>query len=189
MKRQLKNAEYSLSLKEINTIINSTDDFRDKVILQSLFWLGLRREEVIRLDIRDIDFQRKVINVLGKGKKIRSIPIINDDLFSNLKFLTKDRNSGTIFLSRLNKPLNLRRINYLVQECGEKAGVKNPNPVLKNINPHIFRHSLARYLKDKGYPVEFIQNMLGHSSFKTTMDMYGTMSLAEMQKVAERMKE
>ncbi|MFX0139898.1 MAG: tyrosine-type recombinase/integrase, partial [Candidatus Hodarchaeota archaeon] len=65
------------------------------------------------------------------------------------------------------------------------AGIKNPNPRLKHINPHIFRHSIARYLKNKGFSVEWIQNFLGHASYKTTMDMYGTLSIDEMQQEAE----
>ncbi|UCE08901.1 MAG: site-specific integrase, partial [bacterium] len=52
-------------------------------------------------------------------------------------------------------------INHITAKAGERAGIKNPKPRLKHINPHIFRHSIARYLKNKGFSVEWIQNFFG----------------------------
>ncbi len=69
---------------------------------------------------------------------------------------------------------------------GEKAGINHPRPGREAINPHIFRHSIARFLKSKGFTAEWIQNFLGHESYKTTMDMYGTISIDEMQEIAVR---
>ena len=91
-----------------------------------------------------------------------------------------------MFAGPSDKSLTTRRINYIVQRAGERAEIKNPNPALTHINPHIFRHSIARYLKSKGFSAEWIQNFLGHASFKTTMDMYGTISIDEMQEEAEK---
>ena len=62
--------------------------------------------------------------------------------------------------------------------------MQNPNPRLSHINPHIFRHSIARHLKNLSFSGEFIQNFLGHESIKTTMDTYGTMSVDEMEEMA-----
>ncbi len=76
-------------------------------------------------------------------------------------------------------------INKIVAKAGRQAGISNPNPARKNINPHIFRHSISRYLKNKSFSTEWIQNFLGHTSYKTTMDMYGTISIDEMQQEAE----
>jgi len=72
-------------------------------------------------------------------------------------------------------------INHIAKKAGEKAGISNANPALRHINQHILRHSIARYLKSKGFSAEWIQNFLGHASFKTTMDMYDTLSIHEMQ--------
>ena len=77
-------------------------------------------------------------------------------------------------------------MNYITESIGKRAGIENPNPRLKHINPHIFRHSISRYLKTKGFSAEWVQNFLGHESYKTTMDMYGTLSIDEMQVEAER---
>jgi integrase/recombinase XerD len=122
----------------------------------------------------------------GKGGKTRIIPIIDDEFLSDLKHHIGERRAGAVFLSNENKALSLRLVNYIVSKIGEKAGVKNPNPRLKHLNPHILRHSIARFLKSKGFSAEWVQNFLGHESYKTTMDMYGTISIDEMQEVAER---
>src|SRR5215467_4769001 len=79
------------------------------------------------------------------------------------------------------------RVNHIVETIGVKAGVTNPNPRLMHLNPHLFRHSIARFLKSKCFSAEWIQNFLGHESYKTTMDMYGTLSIDEMQEVGARL--
>jgi len=77
-------------------------------------------------------------------------------------------------------------INKIVAKAGRRTGITNPNPRLKHINPHIFRHSIASYLKNKGFSAEWIQNFLGHAFYNMTMDMYGTLSIDEMQQETEK---
>ena len=182
---QLKAAAYHLQLKEIKKLILTNTSFRDRCIIKSLFWMGLRREEVTTLNVKDIDFDRKRIKIRGKGNKTRTVPIINDELLDDLQHLVYGRTEGSVFTKSNGSPLTVRRINYITAKSGEQSGITNPNPRLKYINPHIFRHSIARYLKNKGFTAEWIQNFLGHASYKTTMDMYGTLSIDEMQQEAE----
>lgn len=186
MKQQHTHSEYSLKPKEVDRIIYSTVSSRDRCILKSLYWLGLRREECTLLDIRDIDFERKRITIHGKGQKVRVTPVINNDLLSDLKYLIGKRKTGYVFLGPNESKLTPRSINYIVSKAAKKAGLENPNPALKNVNPHIFRHSIARHLKDKGFSAEWLQKFLGHASYKTTMDMYGTLSVNQMQEEANR---
>jgi integrase/recombinase XerD len=184
LNQQLKASAYHLKPSEVNKVIFATKTFRDRCLIKALYWLGLRREEARTLDIRDIDFERGRVQVTGKGNKTRVIPIINEDFLGDLKHLIGSRKRGALFLSPTDTYLTCRQINYIVQKAGEGAGMSNPNPGLKNINPHIFRHSISRYLKSKNFSAEWIQNFLGHSSYKTTMDMYGTISIDEMQEEA-----
>ena len=185
-KFQQKAAAFPLSLRDIKKLFFATDSFRDRCLLKALFWAGLRREEATKLDIRDIDFGRQRIKVRGKGGKTRIVPIIDDEFVSDLKHLIGNRTDGAVFAGPNGKALSIRTINHITQQAGEKAGVENPNPGLTHINPHIFRHSIARYLKSTGFSAEWVQNLLGHASYKTTMDMYGTISIDEMQQEAER---
>jgi integrase len=185
MRQQLKASAYSLKPAEVKKLVIATTNFRDRCVIKSLFWLGLRRKELAELDIRDIDFERKRVKVReGKGGKTRIVPIIDDEFLGDLKHLIGSRKSGPVFLSNQGKQLAIRTVNQIVETVGKRAEVENPNPARAHLNPHIFRHSIARFLKSKGFTAEWIQNFLGHQSYTTTMDMYGTISLDEMQEIA-----
>jgi site-specific recombinase XerD len=187
MKQQMKASAYHLKLADIRKLVIATTNFRDRCVIKSLFWLGLRRKELIELDIRDIDFERKRVTVReGKGGKTRIVPIIDDEYLGDLKHLIGSRTTGTVFVSNQNRALSLRIVNLIVENTGKRASLDNPNPARRHLNPHIFRHSIARFLKSKGFTAEWIQNFLGHQSYQTTMDMYGTISIDEMQDIAAR---
>lgn len=184
---QQKAAAYSLTVEEVNAVANTATNLRDRTIIKSLFWLGLRRCELVALDVRDLDLERKIVTVQkGKGSKTRSIPIINEGLLSDIRLLQRDETARCLFVSKKGGNLTEGQINSIVAKLGEKAGIKNPHPERKHLNPHLFRHSIARYLKSAEFPLEWIQNFLGHSSIKTTMDEYGTLSLNEMIRIAEK---
>ncbi len=187
MRQQMASSAYHLKPAEIRKLFIAAPNFRDRCIIKSLYWLGLRRQELIDLDIRDLDFDRKRVQVReGKGSKTRIVPIIDEEYLSDLVHHIGHRKEGPVFLSTQGKSLSPRMVNYIVEDTGKRAGIDNPNPRLQHLNPHIFRHSIARFLKSKGFAAEWIQNFLGHQSYKTTMDMYGTISIDEMQETADR---
>lgn len=183
----MKPSAYHLKPADIKKLIVAAPNFRDRCIVKTLFWLGLRRKELVELDVRDIDFERKRVTIRrGKGAKVRVVPLIDDEFISDLKHLIGERKEGAVFLSSHGKQLTPRAINYLILNVSRRGAVKHPRPGREYLNPHLFRHSIARFLKSKGFPAEWVQNFLGHQSYKTTMDMYGTMSIDEMQELAER---
>ena len=185
---QLAASAYHLKPSDLRKLLLTASNFRDRCLIKTLWWLGVRRSELINLDVRDVDVERKRVTIhKGKGGKTRVIPIINDEYLSDLLLLIGSRKTGPIFLSNRNRGMAPRSVNHIVATLGAQAGVANPNPRLRHLNPHLFRHSIARFLKSKRFSAEWIQNFLGHESYKTTMDMYGTLSIDEMQEVAERL--
>jgi site-specific recombinase XerD len=187
-KHQLAASAYHIRPADMRKLLLAAANFRDRCLIKALWWLGIRRSELIQLDVRDLDVERKRVTVQeGKGSKTRVIPIIDDEYLSDLIILIGHRKTGPIFLSNRNRKMAPRSVNHIVETIGVKAGVTNPNPCLTHLNPHLFRHSIARFLKSKGFSAEWIQNFLGHESYKTTMDMYGTLSIDEMQEIAARL--
>ena len=187
-KNQLAASAYHIRPADMRKLLLAATNFRDRCLIKTLWWLGVRRSELIQLDVRDLDVERKRVTVQeGKGGKTRVIPIIDDEYLSDLIILTGNRKTGPIFLSNRNRKMAPRSVNHIVETIGAKARVTNPNPRLTHLNPHLFRHSIARFLKSKGFSAEWIQNFLGHESYKTTMDMYGTLSIDEMQEIATRL--
>lgn len=190
MNSQFKDSEFPLKKHEVEKLINGAKNFRDKVLIESLYCAALRRFEAAKLDIRNIDFEKGRITVYGKFGKVSVIPVgaVFPQFMTDLRLFIGTRKEGYIFESNREKTFELSRINQILTETAEKVGIKNPNPKKKHINPHCLRHSIARHLKDDGYSNEFVKNYLRHKSIQTTMDEYGTLSIDEMEKFSENKK-
>lgn len=176
MKSQHKPSEYTLREHEVSKIFNSTKTFEHRIMIKCMYWGGMRVFEVANLKIEDIDLERRRIHVMeGKGGKTGTVPIIDSEFLADLRHLISTRKAGKLF------PYKKRWMQRIVERAGLEAQVSHPDPQRKHINPHLFRHSIARHLKKWGYNAEFIKNFLRHESINTTYDQYGTMSLDEMQ--------
>lgn len=100
------------------------------------------------------------------------------------------RKTGPIFLSLRGLPISTRSLNRIVADAGQRAGIKNPNPKYNGqLTCHLFRHSFARTWKGKGGSIESLSKILGHSSTATTIDLYGTESIDDVQANYERIME
>jgi integrase/recombinase XerD len=193
-KKAHSRSQFHLSPDQIKILIKHTEKLRDKVIIKLLAYCGLRRFELAKIKIEDIDFVTNKISISGKKNIGRLATIFSDQLLDDMKiylrYVLKDVKSGYLFpaVSTLNENGHITptQINRIVAKAGNRAQLQNPIPELKNINPHILRHSCARILKDRGMSLEVVQKVLGHLSYKTTMDLYGTKSISEMD---EELKE
>ena len=194
IKKVHSRSQFHLTPDQIIKLIKHTDKLRDKVIIKLLAYCGLRRFELAKIKIEDVDFNTNKIFILGKKNITRVATIFSNQLEEDLKlyiqYVLNGAKIGHLFpaVSSLNEQgfITNTQINRIVANAGKRAQIENPNPDLKHINPHLLRHSCARILKDKGLSLEVIQKVLGHTSFKTTMDLYGTKTLYEMD---EELKE
>lgn len=187
-------SQFHLTEEQIKLLIKHTEKLRDKIIIKLLAYCGLRRFELAKIKIEDINLETNKIRIFGKKGIERLATIFSDQLIEDIKVYIRhvlnNPKQGYLFpaISSLNKKdyISPTEINRIVAKAGHRAHLKNPIPELKNINPHILRHSCARILKDKGLSLEVVQKVLGHLSYKTTMDLYGTKSISEMD---EELKE
>ena len=181
-KFQLKDSEFYLKPAELKKVIYGCDSFRDRCILKTFVQTGIRRAELSGLDVRDLDLERRRLRVReGKGAKERLIPV-TEELASDLAHLIGRRKTGPLFLSLRGLAISTRSLNRIVTEAGRRAEVKNPNPKYNGqLTCHLFRHSFARVWKAKGGSIESLAKILGHSSTATTVDLYGTESIDDVQ--------
>lgn len=187
-KEQHKRGQFTYTKKEINRLLAAADTIRDRLIITLLIYGGLRREEVVSIQRGDIDRARKRVRIHGKGNKYRMV-YLRDDMIQTIDFHIKTlprkfKRSPWLFPATNKKDAHLcaHRVNMILKKTGKAAGLKNPNPKLKTINPHSLRHTFARILKKKKVELSAIKEVMGHKDIRTTMDSYGLPSVKEIQK-------
>ncbi len=177
---------YYLTREEVKKIITVAGSLRDRVILKILARTGMRRGELRDLEVRDLDFEKRRLYIRsGKGDKSRTVPVDSDTL-QDVRFYLGERKDGKLIQSNKAESISLKQINEICAKTGKMARVKHPNPAKEEVNPHLFRHSFARFMLEKGMRMEEVQKVLGHSSIKTTMDVYGTPGMESVQSSYDR---
>lgn len=157
---------------------------RDRAMLETLYSTGIRRAELVQLNIYDIDRERGVMMVReGKGKKDRVVPIGTRALAWIDKYMADVRpdlasgaDDGTLFLSTYGQPLGVERLAEIVREAVNDSGIG------KRGSCHMFRHTMATLMLENGADVRFIQAMLGHADLKTT-EIYTQVSIKALKAV------
>jgi len=167
-----------LTEDELQRMLNAAraDNYRDYVLLAVMAGCGLREAEVVGLklsDFQDAGNDAVMLRVLGKGDKIRNVPISPDlwRLVQRFVLLSgRSLNSHTdarkpLLCSRVgkDKPLTTRSVQNIVKKYVRAAGITKP------ISPHSIRHTVGTNMAINEAPLLVIQQFLGHSDPKTTM--------------------
>lgn len=143
-------------------------ELRDAAILELLYATGIRVAELVGLNIGDIEFSNHTLKVTGKGNKQRVVPFGNPAAHALERWLDQGRaklvnqaSGAALFLGSRGGRLNQRIARDVVHRASQEADVPD-------ISPHALRHSAATHLLDGGADLREVQEMLGHSSLKTT---------------------
>lgn len=157
-------------------------NLRDNTILELLYATGARASEVASLSVGDIDFDRKLISIHGKGNKDRVVPfgaragLLLQQLLEENPAVQSDSFGVPLFLNRWQKRLSVRSIHSIVKARAKSSGMD------RAVAPHKLRHTFATHLLDNGADLRTIQEMLGHSSLSTTQK-YTHVSLKKLMQV------
>jgi integrase len=178
-------SQYVLSDAQLNDLLLHTVSIRDRILLELMAFCGLRLMEAASLEIPRIDFTKKIIQVVGKGQKIRNVPAPAFLLDKIRKFIGR-RVQGYVFPSTHgNAHLTDRAVQHIVRVAGDRIEFKQACPGLTHLNPHTLRHTAARRMKAAGFDYEEIARMLGHNSIAKVAMMYGTKTFEEVQRKAD----
>jgi len=176
-----------LTISEMNKFLDRLPkknfiELRNKAIFELLYATGMRISELTNLKLTDIDFENRLLRVMGKGKKERIVPFnetARDALLrlvreSNLKFkITKEY----VFINIRGNKITDRSVERILQESFKQVMDSD-----KHVYPHLFRHSFATHLLQKGANLRVIQELLGHSNLSTT-EKYTTLNFSDLLKV------
>jgi site-specific recombinase XerD len=167
-----------LSGEEISRLISSLANLKHKALLMLTYSAGMRVGEVVKLKIEDIDFQRKLIHIHGaKGRKDR-YTILSDKASATLKEYLKDYKPDNWLFASANpkKYITIRTAQAIFEHSCERAGIH------KEVSIHSLRHSFATHLLESGTDLRYIQELLGHTSSKTT-EIYTHVSNKDLSKI------
>lgn len=140
---------------------------RDAAVIEVFFATGARVYEISNIRAENINLNSGLIRIMGKGGKERYIQISNTAVLDILRKYyaenePKIKKSGYFFINNRGKRYTEQSIRLMLKKYTLKAGIQ------RKITPHMFRHSFATYLIEEGVDVSCVQQILGHSSIKTT---------------------
>ena len=162
-------------IKAITESINRKDPRgeRDYIILNLLYNTGARVSEICNLKVSQIRLQSPpLITVLGKGGKLRQIPLWQETALLLKNYLCQKElindSKATVFLNSAGKSISRFGIRYIIQRRVADAVIKCPSLAKKKIGPHTIRHTTAMHLLQAGVDLSVIKSWLGHVSLSTT---------------------
>lgn len=176
-----------LTENETQALFNLVDiKLRDRAMIELLYSCGLRIEELMSLNLKDIDFILNTVTVIGKGRKERIVPVGNKALSVIRDYINERHSMGLpydikspIFLSDHIKRLDQRTARRILHRWFVKAGLT------KKVSPHTLRHTFATHMLDRGCDLRSVQEMLGHKNLSTTQ-IYTHVTIESLKKAYEK---
>jgi integrase/recombinase XerD len=156
-----------ISPEEVAQLIDGAGNLQARAILMLLYSTGIRRSELVRLRVEDIDSKRMVVHIRqGKGGKDRDVPLC-PKLLETLREYWKVKKPQTWLFprgiaKRGEDHLTDKAVWYACAEAARHAGFK------KRVSPHMLRHSFATHLLENGADLPTIQILMGHADLEAT---------------------
>lgn len=159
---------------------STIDNLNQQMVIELLYTTGMRRSELLQLQLHDIDFSLKQIKVLGKRNKERYIPLLQH-MVELLQQYVKLRNEqfGTthtqLLLNQKGKPISESTLYRIVKQATMFSSKEKRSP-------HVLRHAFATHLLDEGSDLNTVKELLGHSSLASTQ-VYTNISIERLKEV------
>lgn len=182
-KRHVQRMIGFLSRQEIEAILAATDDTwtgqRDHLLFLLLYNTGARISEILALKVGDITVAERHLELLGKGRKQRRVPLWPQTQKRLRQWLKDNRGppEAPLLPNRFGQHLTRAGAAYQLRQLVDRASAQMPTLKKRRISPHWFRHSTAMALLEADVPTEVIALYLGHESPKT-VHLYVEASLA-----------
>lgn len=165
------------SEEEVVRLLVASDNLKHQCIMGMLYSSGLRRGELVNLQLKDVNFDRRQVFVrAGKGKKDRTTILSERMVNALLKYYELYKPTYWVFEGPEGKQYTGQAVGNIVRKAAAKAGIKT------KMSPHVLRHSFATHLMDKGTDTRYIQELLGHKSLETTA-IYAHVSTRDLSKI------
>jgi len=166
--------------------VRTSEGRRDRALLELGYSAGTRAAETVGLDHGDLELERGVALVRGKGRKERLAPLGSFAVEALRAYLAdparprpRPAHARAVFLGPRGTRLTTRSLGRIVERCALAAGLR------RRATPHTLRHSFATHLLDAGADLKAVQELLGHAHLVTTQ-VYTHVSIERLREVYER---
>jgi site-specific recombinase XerD len=174
MRLQLPSIERSkklpvvLSREEVKLLLKTPKLIKHRILLGLLYGCGLRCFELRNLQLKDIDFDRKMLHVRqGKGRKDRYVPLCDMQIRGLKTYIESEHPQHWCFngYEKDGKVVGLssRGVQWVVKQTRKDSGIE------KDVTTHVLRHSYATHLLEMGLDIMSLKDLLGHSDIQTTL--------------------
>ena len=167
---------HSLTGNEVEQLLAAPDignmrGLRDRTMLELAYASGLRVSELVSLRLEQVDLNRGVLRVTGKGNKERLVPVGDEATYWIRQYLQDarpallaghDQTTATLFVSRRGSGLSRQMCWHFIKRYAATA------EIIKPLSPHTLRHAFATHLLNNGADLRAVQLLLGHSDLSTT---------------------
>jgi integrase/recombinase XerD len=180
-----------LTVEEVDRLLAAPDratarGSRDAAMLETLYATGLRVSELVKIRLRDVNFDAGFLMTFGKGRKERLVPVGEAALSSLRSYVETTRGVfaggralDAVFLTHHGRAMTRQGFWKLLGRYAVAAGIR------KRISPHKLRHSFATHLIERGADLRAVQAMLGHADIGTT-EIYTHVSRGHLRAVYNR---
>ena len=179
-----------LSLAEIDQILDvphgeSLEEVRNRAMLELLYATGLRVSELVSLLLNQVDLTAGYLRAFGKGSKERIVPIGRSAIEEMKKYLEvrnqflKGKINEAFFVTRRGGRMTRQAFWEILKQRSHRAGIK------RRVSPHVFRHSFATHLLERGADLRSVQAFLGHADIATTQ-IYTHLNLRHLKEISAK---
>ena len=171
--KKRKSLPKTISVEEVEDLLEAPDltkdeGFRDRTMLEVMYSSGLRVSELLSLKMKQINLEKGVIDIIGKGNKQRKVPVGEYALDFVKQYIEEHRihnlgkRTNYLFLNRYGMPLSRQYFFMQIKKYAKMAGIE------EDISPHTLRHCFATHMLENGAELRALQEMLGHTNLSTT---------------------
>ena len=173
---QVLDADEAVQLVELPT--NAPLGLRDRALLELFYSSGLRLSEVCALRWRDLDTATALVQVQGKGRRERLVPVGSHALNALAQWRADSggADEAPIFPGRNGGPISQRAIQLRIKQLAQRQGL------FKHVHPHMLRHSFASHILESSGDLRGVQELLGHADISTTQ-IYTHLDFGHLAKV------
>jgi integrase/recombinase XerD len=166
----------AISVDDVDRLMRQADKkgtpegLRDRAMLHLLYATGMRVSELVTLDLNDLDFERAAVRCVGRGLRVRNLPVDQRSLIVLRDYLERGRPqllrpgapTSALFLNHRGQRLTRQGFWLIMKAVARESGVTS------EVTPHTLRHSFAAHKLSDGLALPKLRELLGHANISTT---------------------